>query len=254
MPKEPQPQTPESKSELVPLTDSSVLPFGIDAYLPNHHRPRAWLTVGRLQPEGCSIDGPVVRNNVPPKRKSLVGTAWRVLTLAVLVLLVFGIIRLGIRSLHSSYPGVGRCYQIELWFHDVRSDFSRIQWAMSDAEEEISNTTEAEEANLRIGKMFSDMRTSIANRQAPEEVAELKVLWLQFLDLGVEIGEAPPEDFDRLQQEQNQVFAQRREEERRVLHSCRLAEAGPGPDLVEGGGNHRNIPIAIRNAFYEGVI
>lgn len=258
MPKDPEQQTPEEKSHPVLRTGNSVLPFDIDEYLPKHQRTRAGSTEGRPEPAGYSIDDPTVRSRLLPARESLGATTWKVLTIAIMVLLVFGIVRFGVWSFQSSYPGTVQCYQIELWLHGVNSDLSRIQWALADSEEEIINETEAEEANDRIWKMFADMRTSLVRNQSPEEVAELKALWLGFLDLGFEIREANQkgdnENLNRLRQEQDEVLAQRLEEEKQVLRNCRLSDTVPSPDQVDGVGNYRNTQVAIRGAYFEGVV
>lgn len=233
MQKDPEPPTPEEKSHPAPLTDTPVLPFDIDEYLPKHQRTRAWFSVGKPEPAAYSM------------RESLGATTWKVLTIVMLLFVALGVIRFSVWSFQSSYFGAERCYQIELWLHGVNSDLSRIQWALADAEQEVTSETEAEEANDRIWQMFADMRTSVAGNRAPEEVAELKALWLQFLDLGFEIREANTQGDDetsnRLRQEQDEVLALRLEEEREVLRNCRLAETGPDPSRSEVGGNSQGI-------------
>jgi hypothetical protein len=97
--------------------------------------------------------------------------------------------------------------------------------------------------------MFADMRTSLAENPIPEELTELRGLWLQYLDLGFEIREADQrgdtESLDRLLQGQEEVLAQRLEEEARVARSCRLPDSGSATDRVSDTGNHRNRRIAI---------
>lgn len=250
MPRDLEQQTPEEKSPPLLPTGKPVLPFDVDKYLPRHQRGRAWFLVGRPKATGYSADAPTMIS-VPPKRDSVGDRVWKALLIAAMVLLVFGGVRLIVWKVQDPYPGMNQCYQTEWWLHGVRSDVSRVQWALEDAEEEVANAAEAGEANARIWKMFEDMRASLVRDPSPEEVAGLKALWVRFLDLGFEIRDAnqkgDSETSKRLQREQDEVLVQRLEEEQRVLHDCRLADARPVSDLAGSGDNHRAMRVAIRH-------
>lgn len=257
MSQDPVQQTLPENSHPTPQPGPPVLPFDIDEFLPEHQRKRSWFGLGRPNPVEYFSDGPATSSSVRTARGRHSITARHVLVITTLLLLVFGVVRFGAWSSLAAYPGTGQCYRIERWLYGVDSDLTRIQWALADAEVEVTNDVVAEDANDRIWQMFADMRTSLAENPVPKELTELRALWLQFLDLGFEIRKANQrgdiESLDRLGQEQDEVLAQRLEEEARVARNCRLADVGHVTERVRNVGNHWNLQIATRGAFYGGV-
>lgn len=246
-------QNPEEEPHPPPWMGTSVLPFDIDEFLPAQQRTRSWFGLNRPNPAENSSDDPSVGSNVGTERRRHGTTVWYVLMITMLLLLVFGIVRFGVWSSLAAYPDTSQCYQIERWIYGVDSDLTRIQWALADAEVEVTNEIVAEDANDRIWQMFADMRTSLADNPVPEELTKLRALWLQYLDLSFDIGEANQRsDFEtlgRLRQEQDEVLAQRLEEEARVARSCRLPGSGSATDWESNMVRHWNLQIAMRESF-----
>lgn len=231
MAQDPEQQTPRENPHPGPTPRTSVLPFDIDEFRQEQQRTRSLFP--RSRPNFAEYSGtpPPARSNFRTPRGLLGAAVWYVLLIAMLfvLLVVFVFDRFGEWSSQAAYPGSEACYNAERWLHEVNSDVARFQWALADAEVEVTNEVEAEKANDRLWQMFADMRTKLAENSAPEGLAKLRGLWLNFLDLGLMIREADQrgdtETLDRLHQEQDEVLAQRLEEEARIVRICGLADS-----------------------------
>lgn len=231
MAQDPEQQTPQENPHPGATPRTSVLPFDIEEFRPEQQRTRSWFRLSR--PNFAEYSGPPAsaRNNFRSACGHLGAAVWYVLLIGMLfaLLVVFVFDRFGEWSSQAAYPGSEACYHAERWLHEINSDIARIQWALADAEVEVTNEVEAEEANDRLWQMFADMRTRLAENPAPEGLAKLRGLWLNFLDLGLVIREAnqrgDTEILDRLHQEQDEVLAQRVEEEARIVRICGLADS-----------------------------